>query len=444
MRILCVFCAAAGIMGCAGGAVGAGAVGDEGPSRRSYEAALSSPPVAMEEPAGVLSASEAVALALGANPDLTSSVWEARAAEGRADQAGARPNPVAEIELEEFGADRPGLSRAELTALLSQEIELGGKRALRMEAAAGEQAAAGWDYETQRREVRRRVACAFARVLAAQECLELADEGVTIAEGTRDAIARAVQAGAAAALEEASARMALASARSELFAAQEEVGLARAALAALWGGTEAKFTRAEGVLKIDAAPEPFETLRARLDRHPEMRRAEAEVGALESLRELERAQRIPNVTLSAGYRRLEAENVDTFVAGIGVPLPVFDRNRGRIREAEARLAGAEAQRAARAQALVRALARAVAALRVAGEKRDAYERDILPAAEAALEAAREAYAQRMQGCRDLLTAEDKLLRARREHVAALLQVAEAWADIEYLAGTPPAASAKGE
>ena len=93
---------------------------------------------------------------------------------------------------------------------------------------------------------------------------------------------------------------------------------------------------------------------------------------------------------------------------------------------------------------MRALARAVAALRVAGEKRDAYERDILPAAEAALEAAREAYAQRMQGCRDLLTAEDKLLRARREHVAALLQVAEAWADIEYLAGTPPAASAKGE
>ncbi len=444
VRIPCLFWAAAWTAGCAGG----GDFGGEGaPRQRSYDAAHAAAAAVWEEPAGALSASDAISRALRANPGLASVAWELRAAEGRADQAGARPNPVAEIELEEFGGDRSGLSRVEATALLGQEIELGGKRALRMEAAAREREAADWDCEAERREVRRRVACAFARVLAAQERVELAGEGVKIAEEVRDTIAKAVRAGAAAAIEESGARMALASARSERFAAQEEAGLARAALAALWGGAEARFAHAEGELRIDAAPEPLDALRARLDRHPEMRRAEADVGARESLRSLERAQRIPNLTLRAGYRRIEAEDADTFVAGIEVPLPLFDANRGRIREAEARLAGAEVRRAARLQELAGALARAHAALRIALEKRDAYERDILPAAQAAFDAARGAYAQRMQGYRDLLAAEEKLLQARREHIGTLLQVAEAWADIEYLAGTSasaPGMHTKGE
>ncbi|WP_163362059.1 TolC family protein, partial [Klebsiella aerogenes] len=59
---------------------------------------------------------------------------------------------------------------------------------------------------------------------------------------------------------------------------------------------------------------------------------------------LARAQRIPDVTVSASARRLEATNDVAAVFGVSVPFPVFNNGRAAIAQAQAQATQAEALR----------------------------------------------------------------------------------------------------
>ena len=50
--------------------------------------------------------------------------------------------------------------------------------------------------------------------------------------------------------------------------------------------------------------------------------------------ELEKSFRIPDLTVSVGPRRFEETGQSAWVAGISLPIPIFDRNQGARRAAE--------------------------------------------------------------------------------------------------------------
>ncbi|MGH8598284.1 MAG: TolC family protein, partial [Gammaproteobacteria bacterium] len=77
---------------------------------------------------------------------------EIRAADGRLVQAGLRPNPEASIELENFAGSgtRRGFNSEEATLQVSQLVELGGKRAKRLQLAGAERDLSVWDKEAKR------------------------------------------------------------------------------------------------------------------------------------------------------------------------------------------------------------------------------------------------------------------------------------------------------
>src|SRR5919109_2751062 len=119
-----------------------------------------------EEPTGVLTLRQALALALLHNPALASAAWEVRAGEARTLQAGLLPNPEFSVEVENFagsGAFR-GMDAAETTIALSQVIELGGKRLRRARVAALQRDLAAWDYEATRIDVFTATTKAFVEV----------------------------------------------------------------------------------------------------------------------------------------------------------------------------------------------------------------------------------------------------------------------------------------
>ena len=96
----------------------------------------SSLPIA-EEPTGVLVLSQALALALTQNPELSAYSWESRAQEAAALQAKLFPNPTFGANAANFGNKViKGFDGDVVTLELSQLIELGGKRTARIEAAA--------------------------------------------------------------------------------------------------------------------------------------------------------------------------------------------------------------------------------------------------------------------------------------------------------------------
>jgi outer membrane protein, heavy metal efflux system len=157
----------------------------------------------------------------------------------------------------------------------------------------------------------------------------------------------------------------------------------------------------------------------------DVRAAEAEIEAAEAALTLQRRLRIPDVTLSGGYKH-QADGYQGAVVGVSVPLPLWDRNRGGIAEAEANLAAARTRREL-------ALRRAESEIRRAWETRRSLEErmrligeTLLPESAGLLETARLAYAEGEMTLVELLDAADAY-RGARESVTALLA--------EYLSAT---------
>ncbi|WP_179102070.1 TolC family protein, partial [Sphingopyxis sp. KK2] len=100
--------------------------------------AMSGPP-AFAEP---VSLSDALARGQDVSPRIARARAELKAAEGRALQAGVRPNPTISADVENFTGSGPyrGFRQTEATVAVSQPFELGGKRRARKEVAAAERA----------------------------------------------------------------------------------------------------------------------------------------------------------------------------------------------------------------------------------------------------------------------------------------------------------------
>jgi len=103
------------------------------------------------EPTGALLLPQALALTLTKNPYLAAFSEEIRAQEAVELQAGLIPNPVFDANAANFGNKAArGFDGDVVTLALSQLIELGGKRAARIQVAQIGREVADWDYEIQR------------------------------------------------------------------------------------------------------------------------------------------------------------------------------------------------------------------------------------------------------------------------------------------------------
>lgn len=402
------------------------------PESRSSEAPL------FEEPTGSILLREALALALAKNPDLASFSWEVRAREARMLQAGLLPNPDLSVLMEDVGGsgDFHGVRQTQTTITLSQLIELGGKRSARRHATSLTRDLAGWDYEVRRIETLTQVSQAFSETLAAQQRLILADELVGLAEEVTRSVSERVKAGKVSPIEETKADIALSSVRIERERARLTLEAARTRLAATWGSTTARFDRAEGDLDQVAPLPRLESLTERLARNPVLARWAAEMAQRQALVRVERANAIPDITISGGYRRLNETDDNTVVIGVSIPLPLFNRNQGSIVEARHRLAKAEAERRAAEVRATSALSDAYKALATAHAEAVGLRVNVVPAAQSTFEGIKEGYRMGKFGYLDVLDAQRTLFDARARYLQAVTDYHRAVAEVERLIGEP--------
>ena len=305
-----------------------------------------------EEPTGVLTLRQALALALLRNPELASTAWELRAGEARTLQAGLLPNPEIGVEVENFAGSGEfrGFEAAETTIALGQVIELGGKRLRRARVAALERDLAAWDYEATRLNVFTATAKAFVEVLSAQAQLALNEELVRLAEQVLRTVAARVQAGQVSPVEETRARVALSTSRIALERAGRALVAARERLAATWGSTAPAFERVGGALEPIAPIPSAERLARRVSQNPDIARWVAEMAQRQATVALEEARRIPNVTGAGGVRYHSRTSDTALIMQLTLPIPIFDRNQGAILAARYRLARAGEERRSRRSA----------------------------------------------------------------------------------------------
>lgn len=378
----------------------------------AYEASLrpeqsAPPPAEFQEPAGMLRLADALALSLMHNPRLADAAWGVRIGEARAVQAGLLPNPVLEAEVEEFGGPgaRKEFSAAETTIRLSQLIELGGKRGARKRIAGAETILAEYGYESERLTVLTDATLGFIGVVAAQARVELTADLFDLSRETFDTVAERVRAGKVSPVEETKASIEVADGRIALAKARSELVVARKLLAASWGAREPRFAEAAGSLDDVRDIPPYEAMRKLLEQNPEVARWAAEMERRFADLALERAERMFDMTLSAGVKRFEERDDYTLSIGLSLPLPLFDRNQGGVREALYRL---EQTRHRAAESGIRtstALVEWYEALAGARMEAVALKDEIIPAARLAFEAARQGYRQGKFGYLEVLDAE---------------------------------------
>jgi len=167
--------------------------------------------------------------------------------------------------------------------------------------------------------------------------------------------------------------------------------------------------------------------------------ATADVRTADAQVRLARTLRVPDVTISAGARRLEQTNDTAAVIGVSIPIPIFNNGRAFVSQARAEQTQAQAlrnlvvldtrQEIARAQT---ELANAAATARATGG----------PALSAAAESARIARVGYAQGKFDqiaLLDAERTLSQTRQSYVDALAAYHDAEARLQRLTTPAPLA-----
>ena len=389
------------------------------------------------EPAGPLDLRSAIALAQRANPGLSSAAREQEATDAAVLQAGAWPNPVLEAQVEDLRRDN-----RTTTLLLSQPVELGGKRAARVTAAERARDQAASALLARRSELRASTITLFFDVLAAQERLRLMQDSLGLAQAATRAAANRVAAGKVPPLEETRSRVAEAGIQVELQQAEGALRSARRQLAALWGNPDPRFTQAQGA--VDRLPPlaPAQDVERRLAAAPVLRQARLEVERRQALSQLEQARRVPDITVSLGAKRVPADEGmgsgngrNQVVVGVSVPLPIFDTNRGNVAEALSREEKARDDLAAAELQLGADVAQATERLRSARAAAETLQRDALPGAEAAYKAAAKGFELGKFSFLEALDAQRTHFQVRNQYLMAVADAHRAASELDRLLGT---------
>lgn len=370
---------------------------------------------------------------------LEARVAEAQVALGHAEAVGVGlwPNPslIWDREQATFGA---GEVVGQDILALSIPLVLSGRLSLESRSAALGAQAAEARLARARGELRHEASQAFSAALAAQERQAVLEESLSHLRRLAEAIAVRERAGEAAGYERLRMELEVATLEDVLRGATLEAWQARARAQRLLGPGAPELPALQGPLAPERALPPVEALWAELER----RRADARALELEAQQAQAASQAaarawIPEPTLRAGAQLLNPGQPGAgtgYVAGLTLPLPLFERWQGEEARARARQQLAESRRAALLHAARSRLAEVLEEVARRRERRRTHREAVLARAEELRRIAEAAY---QGGSADLLVLVDAERTAREARLTAIalsLAAAEAEADLFLLSG----------
>jgi len=173
----------------------------------------------------------------------------------------------------------------------------------------------------------------------------------------------------------------------------------------------------------------LESLTANLFAQPESALADADIRARNARVEVAQAERIPDVKVELLYHRLESSQQDTMDVGFSIPLPLFNRNQGRLREARAEVAAAEARSRLTQNELTARLRESHLQLTTALANSGTLKAEILSRAETVLKGAEARYAAGDISLAELLPVRRDWAAVQLSYLESLRDVMQAWAQV---------------
>ena len=389
----------------------------------------------VEVPAGSesLTLDAAIQLALENSPDLRAAVGRVEAAAGRADQARPWPNPDLEFGIEEWPVGGGGgYSEAKQTIGIAQTLPFPGKRSLDQRiGSAGVKVSAAQRARLTGERVRE-VKVAFFRVLAAERLVEVTDELAKVADSSAVAAAKRVEAGDVPLQEQLRAEIQSEQVKSELADLRRDLVTARQGLATVLGRPDLKDVSLSGALaEAPVAGLLDEADQADLSAYPSVATAQAALD--QAILEHRRARLEPYPDLRVGLAggRMGDTGGSIVELRAGLPIPLFDRARGRKRESLAYVIVARAEKEAALLQLQRQRADAARRYRTAVHQVTLYKEQILPRAAEALRLVRIGYEQGKFNFIDWIDTQRTAAEAGLAYQQRLLEMNVAQAELEF-------------
>jgi cobalt-zinc-cadmium efflux system outer membrane protein len=377
-----------------------------------------------------LTLDQALEMAERLQPELAEARAMVEAAEGRAKQAGLFPNPEVIAGANQLPLRSGAANEKEYVAGMGQTLPLGGRLGKARQAELLDREVRARGLEVKRRDIRKRVHSAFATALYQEKAWQ-AQQQIFQNAGRAVATATArLQAGDAVREELARVEMEAARSKVELQRAESLRQQSLVALASAIGDATLSVKTLAGSLDATFEIPTLENLVGNLAAQPELAMADADIRARAARVDLAKAERIPDVRVELLYHRLEASRENTLDVGLSIPLPIFDRKQGRLREARAEVAAAEARSrmtqnelAARLQESYLQLTSALASSRM-------LKTDVLAKADTVLKTAEARYAAGDASLTEILPVRRDWAAVQLTYLESLRDVMQAWAGLQ--------------
>ncbi|MFC1850826.1 TolC family protein [candidate division CSSED10-310 bacterium] len=278
----------------------------------------------------VLKLEQAIELSLNFHPGVQAYQELIKGHDALVEQSKLLPNPELEIETENLG-----FIETELT--VHQLIELGGKRAARINIAQQEKDLSIIDLKIKKLEIIADVTTRFLDVQESQQKIKLIDDALSLAENILSSVKKRVNAGATLAVEETRAQVALTLTQIQRNKLLLDHEAKKKALALLWGerGNDVELVAEE--LNIESTLPDYEILFSALSKSPEFISQAARVNMRLLELQAERAGGVPDITVAGGYLRNSELNENAAIVNISIPLQFFNRNQGNIAFSQANI-----------------------------------------------------------------------------------------------------------
>jgi cobalt-zinc-cadmium efflux system outer membrane protein len=277
------------------------------------------------------------ALALHHNPTLAQAALLIEAAHGKAWQARLWPNPIVGYIGDQIGQKgTPGEFQG---GFVQQEIITAHKRRISSAKYAQQARTAEAEAMLQELKVLNGVRIHYFRLLAIGRLVEIRKGLVGNAAEDYRTTQEEFNIGQKDRAQALLAQNRLAQAEIDLTTEQNRYALLRREVAALIGVRELPSGDITGQLELGAPPLEWDTSLARiLQESPEILIAHSHVAFDQLTLERERREPIPNITVRAGvgYNHVEKETVSQIQ--VQMPIPIWNRNQGNIRQVQADLA----------------------------------------------------------------------------------------------------------
>ena len=321
--------------------------------------------------AETLTLGDALSRVARGDPTIAIGVAQRQAAEASVRQAGVSPRALVGVDVEDFAGTGPysPIDRSQTTAWYERTWERGGKREARIGSAQSDVEVAEQRRRLRMLDVLEKVQSAWVEALAAEAAVPIAADRLAVATRLEREVARRVQQAVDPLFARERARTAVAQAEIARDQALEAARIARASLAAWWGGG-ADFQIDKSIFAATAStPSPGSAI-------ADLSLLEAERVAAQARIRLAEANGATDPTVRAGIRH--------FGQGNEVALGGRQANRGNVERAQAERLAAEAELAAAQVERKREVDRLIAQRAAMLSEIERIDRTVLPSAERAV------------------------------------------------------------